>query len=116
MPDAITMRDITIWLTLLGLCGMTFITRCFFLLSDKQAKLSATWQRLLRYAPLAALSAIITPELLLMGEPATLAFTFNNPKLVGGVVAIAMCVATRNMFLTIGTGLLAFSCARLFVG
>jgi branched-subunit amino acid transport protein len=48
-----------------GLAAVTVLTRGFFLLSDREFVLPAWATRGLRYAPLAALVAVIAPEIAL---------------------------------------------------
>jgi branched-subunit amino acid transport protein len=57
--------DATTLLAIAGLVGITFITRSFFFLSRSQWHLPRWAQRGLQYAPIAALSAVIAPEILL---------------------------------------------------
>jgi branched-subunit amino acid transport protein len=51
-------------LTLLGLGIVTLVTRCFFFISDQEWQLPGWATRGLQYAPIAALGAVIVPELL----------------------------------------------------
>jgi branched-subunit amino acid transport protein len=48
-----------------GLALMTVVTRCFFFLSSKPWQLPHWAQRGLQYAPIAALSAVIAPEVVM---------------------------------------------------
>jgi branched-subunit amino acid transport protein len=48
--------------TIAGLACVTFIARSFFFLSEKNWSLPRWAQRGLQYAPIAALSAVIAPE------------------------------------------------------
>ncbi|MGC1172967.1 AzlD domain-containing protein [Polaromonas sp.] len=50
-------------LTILGLAVVTVITRSFFFISSKPWTLPVWAQRGLHYAPIAALSAVIVPEI-----------------------------------------------------
>ncbi|HEU4458728.1 MAG TPA: AzlD domain-containing protein [Methylibium sp.] len=52
-----------ILLTFAGLTVITVVTRCFFFLSERELVLPAWVQRGLRYAPLAALAAVVVPEI-----------------------------------------------------
>jgi branched-subunit amino acid transport protein len=51
-------------LTMLALAWVTLITRCFFFISDQSWELPAWVERGLRYAPIAALTVVIVPEIL----------------------------------------------------
>lgn len=58
----------TDWWTLLTIAGMvcvTVVTRSFFFISDKPWKLPAWAQRGLHYAPIAALAAVVIPEVVM---------------------------------------------------
>jgi branched-subunit amino acid transport protein len=100
-----------IWGVILGLTLITFITRGFFLLVGERMELSETLQNALRYAPAAALVAIIAPEMFfaqISGD-----FEFNSPYLWGGICSIIAFWLTRSMLLTIILGILAFTAIRL---
>ena len=47
---------------ILGLTVVTIVTRCFFFMSDKTWHLPHWAQRGLQYAPIAALAAVVAPE------------------------------------------------------
>ena len=51
--------------TIIGMACVTVITRSFFYISSKPWKLPAWAQRGLHYAPIAALSAVIIPEIVM---------------------------------------------------
>ena len=58
----------TDWWTLLTIAGMvcvTVVTRSFFFISDKPWKLPPWAQRGLHYAPIAALAAVVIPEVVM---------------------------------------------------
>jgi branched-subunit amino acid transport protein len=61
------MNDTTLWtvVTILGMTVMTVLTRCFFFISSKPWTLPAWAQRGLHYAPIAALAAVIVPEIVM---------------------------------------------------
>mgnify|MGYP001357024526 FL=1 len=51
--------------TILGLAVVTFIARNFFLFPDREVKIPAWLQRGLKVAPLAALAAVVVPEVIM---------------------------------------------------
>ena len=61
------MMQTDVWtvLTIFGLAVVTVITRSFFFLSSKPWTLPAWAQRGLHYAPIAALAAVIAPEIVM---------------------------------------------------
>ncbi len=52
-------------LTIAALAGITVLTRCFFFISNRDWVLPDWAQRGLRYAPIAALCAVIAPEVVM---------------------------------------------------
>jgi branched-subunit amino acid transport protein len=66
-----------------GLTVITVITRCLFFISSRPWTLARWAQRGLQYAPIAALSAVIVPEIVLSGG--TLSATVLDARLWGAV-------------------------------
>jgi branched-subunit amino acid transport protein len=52
-------------ITIAGLTAITVLTRAFFLFSDRELVLPDWIRRGLRYAPLAALAAVVVPEVVM---------------------------------------------------
>jgi branched-subunit amino acid transport protein len=102
------------WALVAGMALVAFITRAIFVLPGSHLRLPPTAERILRYAPAAALMAIIVPELAL--AHGALAISIDNPRLVGGLVAFAIAAATRSIMLTIVGGMVALTLARLLGG
>jgi branched-subunit amino acid transport protein len=63
-------------------------------------------QRALRFVPIAVLTAIIIPELVLHNN--TLDLRPENPRLLAGLVAILVAWKTSNVLITIVVGMAAF--------
>ena len=59
------MSDIETFVTIVGLTVVTFVTRSFFLFSEREPVLPGWVKRGLRYAPLAALAAVVVPEIVM---------------------------------------------------
>jgi len=57
---------------------------------------------MLRFVPIATLTALVWPDLLIADG----AFAFGEPRLVAGLVAAAMAWKTRNILATLGSGML----------
>jgi branched-subunit amino acid transport protein len=51
--------------TIIGLAGVTVLTRSFFFISSKPWTLPQWAQRGLQYAPIAALAAVVVPEIVM---------------------------------------------------
>lgn len=88
---------------LLALCSL--ITRAGYMLFGDYIPLSDGVRRALRYAPAAALTGIIVPELL-PWQPGTVPSL--DVKAVAAVLAILMYWKTRNSLWVIGGGMVAF--------
>ena len=74
-----------VWLTIFLLLTATILTRCSLFLLGHRVNLPPRVQHALRYAPAAALAAIVAPDLLLSNGH--LAATWMNPKLIAGLGA-----------------------------
>jgi branched-subunit amino acid transport protein len=53
------------YITILGLACVTVLTRTFFFISDQSWPMPSWLNRALQYAPIAALAAVIGPEILM---------------------------------------------------
>jgi branched-subunit amino acid transport protein len=82
---------------------VAFLTRAIFILPGSHLRLPATAERVLRYAPAAALMAIVIPDLAL--TQGALTISIENPKLVAGLVAFGLAAATRSILATIIGGM-----------
>ena len=94
------------WVVMLSVGVLTFLTRLSFIyLLDK-------WQppevitRSLRFVPVAVLTAIIIPEIVLQnGE---LLLSLDNIRLLAGAIAILVAWRTKSALWTIGVGMISF--------
>jgi branched-subunit amino acid transport protein len=107
------MSDFEIWITIIGLTAVTIITRNFFLIPGDALRLPPRVEHALRYAPVCALTALVTPELFTVHG--TLALSLANPKLIGGLVAAVTIVVTGRTLLTMALGMVAFWIARAWL-
>lgn len=58
--------DLYTLLTIFAMAVVTVLTRSFFFLSEREWKLPGWAQRGLQYAPIAALAAVIIPEIVML--------------------------------------------------
>jgi branched-subunit amino acid transport protein len=98
------------WALIVGMGVVAFFTRAVFVLPGSHLRLPATAERVLRYAPAAALMAIVVPDLALVHG--TLSISVENPRLVAGLVAFALAAGTRNILATIAGGMLVLTLMR----
>jgi len=94
------------WLPLWLACGLlTFAIRYSFIALEGHYRPPGWFIRWLPFVPIAALTAISVPELLLIeGQIDAL----SNPKFWAGLLAIIVAARWRNILLTIGSGFTAF--------
>jgi branched-subunit amino acid transport protein len=106
-----------LWVAFFGLMLVTIITRSFFLLGGSRFDIPEAVHEFLKYAPTAALIAIVLPEILFIKEPTSQLFEIDlySPHLFGGLVAIFGFLITKSMLGTIFLGMLAFTAARFFI-
>ena len=53
------------WVATIGLALVTLVTRSFFMIPEREVRLPEWFKRGLKYAPLAALAAVIAPEVVM---------------------------------------------------
>jgi branched-subunit amino acid transport protein len=99
---------------ILGMAVVTFVTRGFFLLSAREWPLPAWLLHGLRYAPLAALAAIIAPEVLL--TDGSLVDRWQDARLLAVAAGTAYFWWRRTILGTIVVGTAAMLAARLGLG
>ena len=98
----------------LGLALITLVTRAFFLIPQRDWPLPAWLQQGLRYAPLAALMAVVAPEIVL--TQGRLISTFMDARLPAVLVATAYFYWRHDILGTIVTGTATLLALRLGLG
>jgi branched-subunit amino acid transport protein len=90
--------------------AITFATRLSFIAAEGRFTVPGWFRAMLPFVPIATLTALIAPELARPGG--SWDHSAGNARLVGGLAAIAIAAATRNVLLTIGGGFLVLWLAR----
>ncbi len=94
----------------LGMLAVTFGVR-FPVLKLAGARELPLWlRRALRYVPVAVLTAIVFPMMLMPEGVVTV--SLHNAQLVAGIVAMIIAAMTRHLMLTIVVGLSVFLLLR----
>jgi len=88
--------------TIIGLALLTVLTRAFFLLPERDLPMPAWLQQGLRYAPLAALVAVVAPEVVM--TQGQLIGTWHDARLPAVAVASAYYFWRRGILGTIVSG------------
>ena len=102
------------WLPLWIACGLiTFAIRYSFIGLEGHYRPPNWFIRWLPFVPIAALTALTAPELLLIAGK--LDIGMSNPRLWAGLVAIAVAARWRNTLLTIASGFMALATLRWLI-
>ncbi len=111
MRKAGTVSESRMVVAVLGLVVLSAVTRSFFFLSARPWRLPAWVERGLKYAPLAALAAVVAPEILL--KQGALPSTWLDARLLAAPVAAVWAWWRKDMLSTIAVGMTVFLVARL---
>jgi len=93
-------------ITILGMALVTVVTRGFFFISSKTWTLPAWAERGLYYAPIAALAAVIVPEMVM--THGQFISTVKDARLYAVAVGLAWFYWRRGMFGTIVAGMAVY--------
>jgi len=97
-----------------GLAVITAVSRSFFFLSNSEWHLPHWAQRGLQYAPIAALSAVVVPEIMMsQGE---LIATWQDARIYAAAVGVAVYFFKRDVLLTIVLGMGVYLPLHLALG
>jgi branched-subunit amino acid transport protein len=102
-----------IWIVMVVLGLLTFAIRFSFIALLERIKLPETFQRALRFVPIAVLSAIIAPELGYSNN--VLSISPTNPRLLAGLAATLVAYLTKSVIWTIVAGMAVLWLLRLFM-
>lgn len=101
-------------LTIVGLALITVLTRGFFLIPDREVPIPHWLREALRYAPLAALVAVVVPEIILTrGE---LIDTWQDARLFAALAGALWFWQRRGILGTIVCGTAVMLTLRLGLG
>jgi branched-subunit amino acid transport protein len=70
--------------------------------------------RALTFVPVAVLSAITLPEILVQNDAVNLSLL--NPRLIAGIIAVIVAWRTKNVWATIAVGMLVLWGMQLLLG
>jgi branched-subunit amino acid transport protein len=100
--------------TIFGMGLITIVTRAFFMIPEREVPLPAWLKQGLRYAPLAALVAVVAPEVLM--TKGHLLDTWRDARLPAVVASTAYFFWRRDILGTILTGTAVMLVLRLGFG
>ena len=91
---------------IVGLAAVTVLTRGFFFMSSKPWHLPGWAQRGLQYAPIAALSAVVVPEIVM--SQGQLISTVLDARLFAAAAGAITYFRSKNVLLTIVLGMAVY--------
>jgi len=97
-----------------GLSVVTVVARSFFFLSNQDWQLPHWAQRGLQYAPIAALSAVVIPEIVM--SQGALITTWQDARLFAAVAGVLVYFTKRDVLLTIIGGMAVYLPLHLGLG
>lgn len=100
--------------TIFGLAVVTVITRSFFFLSSKPWALPAWAQRGLHYAPIAALAAVIVPEIVM--TQGVLISTWQDARVFAALAGGAWFYWRGGVLGTILAGMAVYLPLHIYLG
>ena len=106
--------DWTLALTILGLGIVTFVTRGVFLFPEREVPIPAWLKRGLKVAPLAALTAVVVPEIVL--SQGQLIHTWQDARLPAVAAATLWYLWRPGVLGPLLAGLAAYLPLRLALG
>jgi branched-subunit amino acid transport protein len=95
----------TPWTSIVAIAGLTvvsIVTRGFFMIPDREVPIPDWLREALRYAPLAALVAVIFPEIAM--TDGHLVGTWKDARLYAAMAGVLVFVTTRSLLGTILAG------------
>jgi branched chain amino acid efflux pump len=102
---------VNIWFVMVSLGLLTFLTRLSFIALHNRWTPPDLFRRALHFVPVAVLTAIIVPELIM--HSGRLELSLLNPRLVAGLVALVVAWRWKNIVLTILSGMVIFWIGQL---
>jgi branched-subunit amino acid transport protein len=102
-----------LWLIILGMGLVTFALRLLPVVLLERVEIPLRLRQALRFVPLAVLSAIIFPEMLM--PKGALDLSPGNARLLAGGLAMLVAWRTKNVLLTIAVGMGALWVLQLFL-
>ncbi|MBI5278360.1 MAG: AzlD domain-containing protein [Burkholderiales bacterium] len=108
------MSALDLFLATVGMSFITLLCRISFLMPKEDLPMPRWLREGLHYAPIAALAAVVAPELVM--TQGHLVDTWRDPRIFGGAAGLAFYAWKRNLFGTIACGTGVMLVLRVGVG
>jgi len=102
-----------IWLVMIASGMMTFAARFSMIGLFRDRELPKLFREILAYVVPSVLAAIIIPDILLVAGQVVV---LDNPKIPAFIIAMIAAALTRNVLVTISTGMIALWVIRAVLG
>lgn len=99
---------------IVGLACMTVLARSFFLFSGRTWSLPSWAQRGLHYAPIAALAAVVVPEVVTV--QGVLVSTWRDARLYAAALGMLVYFWRRDVLITVLAGMAVYLPLRIGLG
>lgn len=103
------------WIVIVVVGALNYLSRLSFIALFAHIEMPAFVARALRFVPSTMLTAIVVPAVVFTA-PATLSFSYTNPKLVAALVASLIAWRTKNATATMVGGMVALWIAQWLTG
>ncbi|GHO83588.1 AzlD domain-containing protein [Dictyobacter formicarum] len=107
------MSQAWLWITIIIIGLLTLGIRLSFIVFMGKMQISPIAQQALRFVPIAVLSALISPALFFPGG--SLDVSLSNIRLIAGILAVLVAWRTKNVLLTIASGMACLLILQMFV-
>lgn len=101
-------------LMIAGMAAVTFITRFAFIVLFKKTPFDERLSRWLRFIPIAILSTLIAPTILM--PQGFLNLSLHNSYLLAGITSAGVALKTRNIIATVCAGMAVILLLRAVLG
>lgn len=108
------MDEWTTWVAIAGLSAVSVLTRGFFFLGEQDWQMPRWAEQGLRYAPIAAVAAVVFPEVL--STQGQWLATWQDARLFGAVAGVVWAFWRGGVLGTIVTGMAVFLPLRVVLG
>jgi len=94
-----------IWVLIISVSLLSFLLKGSFLIFGSKLTLPASFDRIFRYIPAAVLSALVGPAF--VKNDGVVDYSFSNPYLIAGLIAIVIAFRTKSILATLITGMVS---------
>jgi branched-subunit amino acid transport protein len=102
-----------LWIVI-GMLAVTYLARLVPMLVLSRMEIPEGFRRWLQFVPVAVLSALLAPNILLQNE--RLALRLDNTYLLAAVPTMIVAARFKNIFLTVFCGIVCLAAIRLSFG